>query len=121
MAVAEDADIGPLLVEPLSRLFREPPALEENMPHRNGHPGSPDDPLARESTLLKVIDVSRNCNDRRNPSELQDDIGIADIAGMENGRHAGKVLDERRIEEPMRIGNHPDAHDAALTHGTATG
>jgi hypothetical protein len=31
------------------------------------------------------------------------------------------VLDERRIEEPMRIGNDTDPHDNRLAHGAATG
>jgi hypothetical protein len=31
------------------------------------------------------------------------------------------VLDERRIEEPVRIGNDSDPRDAPLAHGAATG
>lgn len=121
MAMAEDTDVGLYAVQPFACLICEASALEQDMPYRNGDSGAPDDTQARESTLLKVIDVPRNRYDRCDLSEPPDDVGIADIAGVENSRHAGKVLDERRIEEPMRIGNDSDPHDAPLAHGTTTG
>lgn len=121
MAMAEDADMGLNTVQPFACLICEASALEQDMLYRNGHSGAPDDAHARESTLLKVIDVSRNCNDRCDLLELPNDAGIADVAGMENGRDAGKMLDERRIEEPVRIGNHADTSEALWFHGTGTG
>jgi hypothetical protein len=113
--------VGPYAVQPFARLISETSALEQDMPYRNSDSGAPDDPHAGKSTLLKIIDVPRNRNDRCDLSELPDDIRIADIAGMENGCHPGKVLDERRIEEPMRIGDDSDPRDAPLAHGAATG
>ena len=121
MAVAEDADMGLCAVQPLACLIREASAFEQNMPYRNGDSGTTDDAHAGESTLLKIIDVPRNRNDRRDLSELPNNVGIADIAGMENGCHAGKMLDERPIEEPMCIGNHADTSEAFWFHGTGTG
>jgi len=119
--MTEDADMGPYVVQPFARLICEAAALEQDMPYRNRDSGTPDDAHAGESTLLKIIDVPRNRDDRCDLSELPDDAGIADIAGMENGCHAGKVLDERRIEEPMRISNHADTSETLWFHSTATG
>lgn len=119
--MTEDADMGPYAVQPFARLICEAAALEQDMPYRNGDSGTPDDAHAGKSTLLKIIDVPRNRDDRCDLSELLDDAGIADIAGMENGCHPGKVLDERRIEEPVRIGDDSDPRDAPLAHGAATG
>lgn len=119
--MTEDADVGPYAVQPFARLAREMSPLKQNVPYGDGHSGAPDDPHAGKSTLLKIIDVPRNRDDRCDLSELPDDVRIADIAGMENGCHPGKVLDERRIEEPVRIGDDSDPRDAPLAHGAATG
>lgn len=121
MAMTEDADMGLYPVQPFARLICEAAALEQDMFYRNGDSGAPDDAHAGKSTLLKIIDVSRNRNDRCDPSELSNDVRITDVAGMDNGCHAGKVLDERRIEKPMRIGNHADTSETLWFHGTGTG
>ena len=87
----------------------------------DGRAGAPDDAHAGESAPLKVIDVTRHRNDRCDLLEPPDHVRIPDVAGVENGRYAGKMLDERRIEEPMRIGNHADTSEALWFHGAATG
>lgn len=121
MAVAKHADIGLLFLQPFERLIRKMASLIQYMPDRDGDSGSPDDAQAGQPALLKAIDVSRHGNDRRNPLELPDDSRAADVAGMKNGRHAGKVLDKRRIEQPVRVGNHTESHNAPATHGAAAG
>ena len=119
--MTEDADIGLLLVQPFARLIREAFSLKQDMFYSNGDPGASNDARTGKSALLEFIDVSRHSNDRCDLFELSNDVRIADVAGMENGRHTGKVLDERRIEEPMCTGNDSDPHSTPPAHGTATG
>lgn len=121
VTMAEDADMGLCVVQPFARLIREMSLLKQNVPYGDGRAGAPDDAHARESAPLKVIDVTRHRNDRCDLLEPPDDVRIPDVAGVENGRHAGKMLGERRIEEPMRIGNHADTSEALWFHGAATG
>ena len=121
VAVPEDADSGLRSVQPFAGLLREAPALEQNMCDRDSDSGAPDDALAREPALLKIIDISRHGNHRGDPLELPDDAGTADISGMKNRRDSGKVLDERRIEEPVCIGDDSDPQNALRAHGAGTG
>jgi len=76
---------------------------------------------AREPASLKIIDISRYGNYRGDPLELPDDAGTADISGMKNRRDSGKVLDERRIEEPVCIGDDSDPQNVLRAHGAGTG
>lgn len=121
MAMSENADVGLDAVQPFAGLLRETPALEQDMPDRDRHSGAPDDARTREPAALKVIDISRYGNHRGDASELPENGGIADIAGMNNRRHTGKVIEKRRIEEPVRIGDDSDPYDALRIHGAATG
>ena len=119
--MTEDTDVGLYAGQPFACLIAEASALEQDMPYRNSDSGAPDHLHAGESTLLEVIDVARNRNDRCDLLEPPDDVRIADIAGMDNGCHAGKMPDDRWIEQPMCIGNHADTGTTTWFHGTGAG
>lgn len=121
MAMSENADVGLDALQPFAGFRCETPALEQNMPDRDRDSGAADDALAREPAALNVIDISRYSNHRGDPSELPEDGGVADVAGMKNRRHSGKVFAERRIEKPVRIGDHSDPLDALRAHDAAAG
>lgn len=121
MTVAEYTDVGLLLIHPPFCFRGQFPTLEQDVADSNHHSGEADHARPGEPVFFKFIDIARHGDDGSNPFELPNDLKIADITSMKDGYHAREMFNERRIEEPMRIGNDSDPHDALLDHGTATG
>src|SRR6516164_6195374 len=59
-----------------------------------------------------IIDIPPNCDDRRNPAESVDDLGAADVTGMDDVGHAGQPLLGFGTQESVCIRDNSDStHD----------
>lgn len=119
--MTEDAHMRLDIVQPFARLIRELSPFIQNVPDSDGHSGATDHTHAREPALFKLVDIAGDGDHRSNPLQLTDHTEVADITGVQDGCDARKVLDEGRVEEAMRIGDHTDTDLPPGFHGVATG
>ena len=55
-----------------------------------------------------IVDVARDGFDRRNRGQLTKDVRSADIAGVDDERHAGQRVSQLRAEQAVRVGDETD-------------
>ena len=80
-----------------------------------------DHDLPRKSAALILIDIAGHGEDWGNALQRFDHRSIADVSRMHDRGHAGKMFFNRRIIEPVRIGNRTDSNGATFLHGAITG
>ncbi len=107
VGVAVDDDVAP---EGREERLRREAALLVAVDEVDGQPAGGNG-LPRLQGQAGRIDVAVDRGDRSDRLQLVEHVAAADIAGMENQRHAAERVEHPRAHETVRIGDEPDYDD----------
>ena len=109
VAVAEYTDLGLFAIKPGLRFWCHFAFFIEHMAERDPETSASKDQAPRKTARFILVDVTGDRRDRCKASQAPNHISSADVAGMENFLHRGKMPLHGWIVEAMRIGDDPDS------------
>jgi hypothetical protein len=106
--MAEHANFRLLAIQPGHRLRRHLPSFIQHMTEGNPHSAPKQEASAGKPARFVAIHIAGDRRDRRKSTQASNHLFVADIAGMQDFLDPAKMRLDRRIVDPMGVGDHSD-------------
>ena len=112
--MAENANVRLLTIQPGLRVRGHLPSFIQDMTERDRQTGPLKEAPPWKAARFKVIDIAGHRRHWGESTEPPNHPVIADIAGMQDFLNSSKMALDRRVVDPMGIGDHSDSKRPTL-------